>query len=142
MEWREQDTHGPTIPVQGKGTFSTINGKYLYVFGGLDDEDYRSDLFRLDLENFKWNKLPNINSPSSRAYGGMVAHGTSLVLFGGIGKPFFEKSREGADVITDDQFGDLNIVWNNSLHEYSTITGVLAMYYIYNIIIPSEQRTH
>lgn len=87
MQWHSQQTHGSRFPVFGKGAFSAVVGDHLYIFGGLDDEDYRDELFRLNLKDYKWEELPSIDSPSARAYGGMVAHGECVVVFGGIGKP-------------------------------------------------------
>lgn len=106
-----------------------VIGHCLYVFGGLDDEDYLNQLFRLDLEDFSWRQLSTVNAPSARSYGGMVAHGESLVVFGGLGKNFIEEkekciSPEGAVAIKYDKFGgDFESYWNNSMHEYSTVTG-------------------
>lgn len=125
MRWEKTEpTSGDSYPVFGKGACSALIGDHLYVFGGLDDEDYRKDLHRLDLVDFTWKGLSKRDCPSERSYGGMVAHGECLFVFGGIGKPPLEPSRMGAETIRDDRFGG-NFVseWNNSMHEYNTVTG-------------------
>ena len=125
MEWRERQTSGP-CPVFGKGACSALCGDHLYIFGGLDDEDYRKDLHRLNLVDLKWKQLSRSDCPSERSYAGMVAHGECLYVFGGIGKPFLEESRMGAQTIRDDKFGGNFVsVWNNSMHEYNTVTGIV-----------------
>lgn len=126
MQWHLQQTHGSRFPVFGKGALSAVVGDHLYIFGGLDDEDYRNGLFRLNLKDYKWESLSSIGSPSARAYGGMVAHGECLVLFGGIGKPPLYPSRLGAEYMKDNQFDEAvdATVWNNSLHEYNTTSGI------------------
>lgn len=125
MEWDRIQTFGGSFPVFGKGGFSAVVGDYLYIFGGLDDEDYRNDLYGLNLEDFTWKQLSKVNAPSARSYGGMVAHGECLIVFGGIGKFPFEPSGRGAKVIKDDKFdGQFTSGWNNSIHEYNTVTGI------------------
>lgn len=129
MEWRQVHTHGPKIPILGKGSASALHGKHLYVFGGLDDEDYRNDLYQLDLDDFTWKEMPmNGNPPCPRSYGGMVVHGECLIIFGGIGKPIkssgLTPSECGAQVIRDEKFGgEFESEWNNYIHEYNTVTG-------------------
>ena len=128
MEWQQQKTHGSDIPILGKGTLSAVSGQHLYIFGGLDDEDYRDTLYRLDLESLTWTRLSKKNGPSARSYGGMVAHRQSLVIFGGIGKlpPNDSKITEkGAEFIKDDKFGGEFIsAWNNTMYEYNIVTGM------------------
>ena len=133
MEWRKQETDG-NCPVFGKGACSAIVGDHLYIFGGLDDEDYRNDLHRLHLEDFKWQKLSKIGAPPERSYGGMVSHGECLIVFGGLGKKPHAPSVRGAVTIRDDKFGGEFISeWNNFMHEYNTITGVHVLLFILNL---------
>ncbi len=129
MDWRQQQTYGPSCPVFGKGASSAVIGDHLYIFGGLDDEDYRNELFRLHLEDFTWQQLSKKDSPSERSYGGMVTHGECLLVFGGLGKKPHAPSLKGAQTIRDDKFGGEFISeWNNSMHEYNTVTGKCSLY--------------
>lgn len=126
MEWSKQQTHGSSCPVFGKGGFSAVVGDHLYIFGGLDDEDYRNKLYGLDLDTFTWNELSKFNGPSARSYGGMVAHGECLIVFGGIGKERLDPPPEGLGVcvVKDDKFvGEFTSEWSNSIYEYNTFTG-------------------
>ena len=124
MEWHRQQTTGANHPVFGKGAFSGVVGNHLYVFGGLDDEDYRNDLHRLSFEDFAWKPLSTLNGPSAKSYGGMVAHGECVIVLGGLGKKQLQPSFKGAEVIKDKKFdGDFSSEWNNSIHEYNTVTG-------------------
>lgn len=124
MEWHQQQTFGSSYPVFGKGSFSAVVGNHLYVFGGLDDEDYRNDIYRLHLGEFTWKQLSKVDAPSARSYGGMVSHGECVVVFGGLGKERLHPSFKGAEVMRDEKFGgEFTSEWNNSIHEYNTVTG-------------------
>ena len=130
MQWRKEQTTGAqgysdnSYPVFGKGASSAVINDHLYIFGGLDDEDYRNDAYRLNMADLTWKKLSDSNGPSERSYGGMVAHRECLVTFGGIGKPPWEASKMGAKTIKDDKFGGNFVsVWSNDMHEYDTVTG-------------------
>ena len=129
MEWRRISTRGQ-IPILGKGTVCGMYGCHVFVFSGLDDEDYRNDLYRLDLERLVWRKMPVHGvPPCPRSYGGMVVHGDCLIVFGGIGKPLkasgLPSSDLGGEVIKDTKFGgEFESEWNNYIHEYSTISGI------------------
>lgn len=136
MEWRQQQTYGSGFPVFGKGASSAVIGDYLYIFGGLDDEDYRNELCRLHLKDFRWQKLSRIGCfPSERSYGGMVAHGECLLVFGGLGKKPHEPSLKGAQTIKDDKLvgGEFCAEWTNSTHEYNTVTGMFESYLSRNL---------
>lgn len=129
MEWRQVSTHGPKIPILGKGSTSILHEKYLYTFGGLDDEDYCNDLYRLNLDDFTWMEMPRKGTPPCpRSYGGMVFHRDSLIVIGGIGKPMkmsgLPLSEHGGQLIKDETFGgEFKSEWNNYMHEYNTVTG-------------------
>lgn len=128
MEWRRQQTYGSSFPIFGKGAFSAVSKDHIYVFGGLDDVDYRNQLFQLNLEDFSWKELTKVGSPSPRAYGGMVVHGECVIVFGGIGTSSLHASEKGAKTIKDDKFGgDIINEWNNSIHEYNTVTGIVQI---------------
>ncbi len=128
MEWRRVITRGE-YPILGKGSSSGTVGKHFYILGGLDDEDYRNDLYRLDLDKLIWDKLPVRGvPPCPRSYGGMVVHKECLIAIGGIGKPLkaalLPDSEHGGEVIMDEKFGgEFKSEWNNFIHEYSTLTG-------------------
>lgn len=129
MEWHQEQTFGSGFPVFGKGGFSAVVGRSLYIFGGLDDEDYRNELYGLNLEDFTWKQLSKLDAPSARSYGGMVAHGECVIVFGGLGKERLEPSFKGAEVIKDEKFvGEFTSEWNNSLHEYNTVTGNILIH--------------
>lgn len=139
MEWRQAHTHGTEIPILGKGSSSAVHGKHLYIFGGLDDEDYRNDLYQLDLDDLTWTKMPSKGvPPCPRSYGGMVVHGECLVAIGGIGKPLKTSgllpSNHGGEVVKDEKFGgEFESEWNNYIHEYSTVTGNGSIIYMKGI---------
>ena len=129
MEWRKVNTSGRQIPILGKGSASGVLGHHFFIFSGLDDEDYRNDLYRLDLETLVWEKMPVHGiPPCPRSYGGMVVYGECLIVIGGIGKPLrasgLPPSELGGEAIKDEKFGgEFESEWNNYIHEYSTITG-------------------
>lgn len=69
-----------------------------------------------------------MGSPSPRAYGGMVVHGECVIVFGGIGTSSLHASEKGAKTIKDDKFGgEIINEWNNSIHEYNTVTGIVQI---------------
>lgn len=81
----------------GQGSFFAVIEKNLYVFGGMNDEDYFDGIYMLDLEAFHWQQLPDlINKPSPKSFGGMVAHFDYLVMVGGVGKTPFQPSDKGS----------------------------------------------
>ena len=80
----------------GQGSFFAVIEKNLYVFGGMNDEDYFDGIYMLDLEAFHWQQLPDlISKPSPKSFGGMVAHFDYLVMVGGVGKTPFKPSDKG-----------------------------------------------
>ena len=81
----------------GQGSFFAVIEKNLYVFGGMNDEDYFDGIYMLDLEAFHWQQLPDlISKPSPKSFGGMVAHFDYLVMVGGVGKTPFQPSDKGS----------------------------------------------
>ena len=81
----------------GQGSFFAVIEKTLYVFGGMNDEDYFDGIYMLDLEAFHWQQLPDlISKPSPKSFGGMVAHFDYLVMVGGVGKTPFQPSDKGS----------------------------------------------
>ena len=97
-EWLQQETTGD-FPRMGQGSFFAVIGKTLYVFGGMNDEDYFDGIYMLDLEAFHWQQLPDImTKPSPKSFGGMVAYFDSLVMVGGVGKTPFQPSEKGSTI--------------------------------------------
>ena len=81
----------------GQGSFFAVIEKNLYIFGGMNDEDYFDGIFMLDLDTFHWQQLPDpISKPSPKSFGGMVAHFDYLVMVGGVGKTPFQPSDKGS----------------------------------------------
>lgn len=93
-EWKKQETTGK-VPRMGQGSFFAVTGDTLYTYGGVNDENYFDDLYQLDLQMFKWTKLPNLGGPSPKAFGGMVVYHESLIMIGGVGSNILRQSDKG-----------------------------------------------
>ena len=93
-EWKKQETTGK-VPRMGQGSFFAVIRDTLYIYGGVNDENYFEDLYQLDLEMFVWTQLPNTGGPSPKAFGGMVAYDESLIMLGGVGSIILKSCDKG-----------------------------------------------
>ena len=125
-EWRKQIVDGD-VPTQCRGSCHVVVGNMLYMFGGYNEPDgFSNTLYALDLDTFKWQKPKQdpLCAPTPKFFGGMVAFGNRLVVFGGSGSKDGFHTTHGATFLPDDTFGgNSGSGWNNALHEYNIDTG-------------------
>ncbi|CAL8469827.1 g9369 [Coccomyxa elongata] len=95
LSWRSVGKAGSNGPSPRGGSQLTVHGDRLFLYGGhtvvVDKEDksemerVHDDLWALDLQTFKWERLKKSGmAPSKRAGFGMVTHRDRALLFGGI----------------------------------------------------------
>ena len=95
FSWSRQATHG-AIPHVGYSFSFALTGDYLFLFGGFTDVDYFDDLYRLDLIEFTWEKMPKKGlGPSALTFSGMLAYKASILVFGGNGPKPLTDSQHG-----------------------------------------------
>ena len=85
-EWKSTSITGDHPPGY-RNCFSAQSGNILYVYGGDDEQGKNTgSLFSLNLDVLSWRELsPDVhNGPSKKIFGGMVAHGDKIILFGGL----------------------------------------------------------
>ena len=87
LEWRKVSASGD-IPSSRFGHGQCSVGPVLYVFGGrmgtAIDEKLLNDLYKLDTRTNVWSKVEYTGDvPCPRSFHSMVAHGSSIFVFGG-----------------------------------------------------------
>ncbi|KAG2389417.1 hypothetical protein C9374_013977 [Naegleria lovaniensis] len=80
--------HEKPPPRYGHSTTSlVVPSTFVVMFGGLDYEDYRNDLFLFDLSSKEWSEIEIESGPSARAFHSVINYDEStLLFFGGEGK--------------------------------------------------------
>ncbi|KAL6047376.1 hypothetical protein QOT17_021669 [Balamuthia mandrillaris] len=69
-----------------------IGGRYLWVFGGVCNQDFCNDLLVFDTHNLTWRKVVAKNPPPPRAHHTAIVWKDKIFVFGGIGKVMVRKS--------------------------------------------------
>lgn len=121
--WCRFPTRG-SVPQVGNGSVIAVVGAKLYLFGGWNDNNFSADIFVFDTASRAWECIETTQGgPVAKYRTGMVAHGTKLYVFGGVGKPFNCTSMRGATFIENRSFSfEFNYGWNNEMHEFDTKT--------------------
>ena len=98
--WKKEETTG-NVPRMAQGSSFAVVGDSLYVYGGMNDEDYFDGFYKLNLEGeFNWTKLQASDGPTAKGFGAMVAAGgENLVTFGGVGNRLLKESKHGMLII-------------------------------------------
>lgn len=86
QSWAESSTlqvSGQIPMPRGKHTASLVDGS-LWIFGGSSEENYRNDVYQLDVHTLRWTR-PVItgNAPSERQGHSAVVVGQKIFVFGG-----------------------------------------------------------
>ena len=121
--WCRFPTRG-SVPQVGNGSVIAVVGAKLYLFGGWNDNNFSADIFVFDTASRAWECIETTQGgPVAKYRTGMVAHGTKLYVFGGVGKPLNCTSMRGATFIENRSFSfEFNYGWNNEMHEFDTKT--------------------
>ena len=138
--WQRHKTTGKgrnetNIPAFGFGSVMVSMGGLVYLFGGWNDQEFSSDIFRLDLVSMEWERLEcrDGHPPVGKCHCGMVQHDGRLIVFGGIGAAGEAGRGGGAVYITcHDTKVTYDYCWNNELHSFDPTTGKLAIHDICN----------
>lgn len=94
LRWKRIISPGGPMPRTSHQ--AVVTRAYMYVFGGeftsVNQKNFKhySDLWRLELSSWIWEKLPTKGGPSARSGHRMVLHKGKLLLFGG----FYDTGRE------------------------------------------------
>ena len=120
--WRERPVEGAPPPGIYNGA-SASSGQCLYMFGGSDGSAWRNSLHQLDTSSatLKWTQLSTPDSssePMKKINCGMIAYGSRLVVFGGLGSPC-GPTQPGAEFVKDDDGSE----WSNELHVFDVMEG-------------------
>ena len=129
--WRRHKTTGKdgdetNIPAFGFGSVMVSMGGLVYLFGGWNDQEFCSDIFRLDPVGMEWERLEirHGHPPANKCHCGMVQHNGKLIVFGGIGAAGQAGRGGGAQYITcHDTAVTYDFCWNNELHSYDPTSG-------------------
>ena len=129
--WRRHKTKGKdgdetNIPAFGFGSVMVSMGGLVYLFGGWNDQEFSSDVFRLDPVSMEWERLGcrDGHPPVNKCHCGMVQHDGKLIVFVGIGAAGQAGRGDGAQYITcHDTKVTYDYCWNNELHSFDPITG-------------------
>ena len=118
--WSEPEGTGGVPPPGLSSGACASAGHHMYVYGGTDGSGYHSSLHELDTRTWTWKQLSSCG-PMRKVGCGMVAHGSSLVLFGGYGIPSGPTQPE-AEFVKNSKYTD-GVGWTNELHTFNLIKG-------------------
>eukprot|EP01117_Protostelium_nocturnum_P013026 TRINITY_DN4832_c0_g1_i2.p1 TRINITY_DN4832_c0_g1~~TRINITY_DN4832_c0_g1_i2.p1 ORF type:complete len:695 (+),score=235.65 TRINITY_DN4832_c0_g1_i2:317-2401(+) len=79
----EPKAHKGEIPAPRWAHSVAVVGKYMYLFGGTDGNNYYNEVNVLDLDTLVWKTLSVPEGPSGRAYHGSVVVGDQIFVQGG-----------------------------------------------------------
>ena len=116
--WSHQLTGGD-VPDLGLGSSLINYDQSLYLYGGKREVSFAGDIYKLSLDNFKWEKiivLPATIKPSPRYTMGFILHNNKLCMFGGVGPNIVENQDLGAEWVKAD---DGVYGWNNEYYEFN-----------------------
>ncbi|CAG9311833.1 unnamed protein product [Blepharisma stoltei] len=82
LEWTKK--HNRNSPSPRSNHSACIHSDFMYIFGGFDDEFY-SDLWRLDLHTYEWFPVtPKNDPPIGRSGHSAVVYKNRILIFGGM----------------------------------------------------------
>ena len=137
LTWSTQTTFGELekeVPDLGIGsTLSYHKGTHsMYLYGGWNNEKFSSDVYRVSMETWKWEKIAIPDGdikPTPRYLTGVVIHGDKLCNFGGVGPDIVKIKGEKypGDVRNQDVGAEYHksveypFGWNNEYCEFDVI---------------------
>ena len=127
--WWQHPTGGD-VPCVGLGSRLVAVSATLYLYGGWNNYQFSSDLFRLDLCSFNWVKIsPKTHIKPTPVYlTTAVTYRNSICTFGGVGLYMSEEKRKesGAEY---DQVSETPRPWgfNSEYHEFDVETGDILL---------------
>lgn len=102
-----QDQRSTTgdVPPPSVGSTVTVVGRRLFVVAGrlVSSRSLTTDIYALDLETLVWSKVAveGPTQPAPRYFHSANAHGSSIVIFGGMSSPSTAGEGEGLSVLDD-----------------------------------------
>ena len=126
--WWQHPTRGD-VPRVGLGSKLCVVEAKLYLYGGWNDYNFNSDLFRLDLSSFIWEKVsPKSNIKPTPVYlTSAVVYKNSICTFGGVGLPVSEEKlkEHKNNGLEYHPYSNHPHPWgrNNEYHEFDVETG-------------------
>ena len=136
--WWQHPTRGD-VPCVGLGSKLCVVEAKLYLYGGWNDYNFNSDLFRLDLSSFIWQKVsPKSNIKPTPVYlTSAVVYKNNICTFGGVGLQVSEeKLKENKNNGLDYHQYSTNPHpwgWNNEYHEFDVETGAVVFVHVYTL---------
>jgi hypothetical protein len=133
--WHEISAAGEVPPPRYKHA-SCVLGHQLFIFGGANEKEL-NDMWVLDMGTFLWGRVRQINPPSPRYAGSLLAtQNSEFVLFGGVekGRTFDSKVYLGLVAVVG---GEVHVHWQPQLikgREPSARRGALM------VAIPGQDR--
>ena len=119
--WYQYRTAGE-VPPPDYGTAMCERNGYIYLFGGYNDFNFSSDLYRLNLSNLTWKKMAvsTDTSPSPVYCTALIPYMSHLIAFGGIcGVVPEEKQRTSGSAYHEYETLPRPHGCNNEYHEFS-----------------------
>ena len=130
--WTRQPTSGLDgedihIPAVGNGSTLTYHPgtNSLYLFGGWNDEQFTSDVYKINADDWVWEKVKLTSSiqPSPRYLTAVILHGDKICNFAGVGPPIVPGQDEGAKFIYYEARGRrYSFGWNDEYYEFDIIS--------------------
>ena len=132
--WKEVLTHGSPPPGLGMGA-SAHSKHYLYVYGGVNDDDlYSGCLHRLDTKISSWTLLAahSADAPMKKLGCAMIVYENSVIIIGGIGirNGPIQPGSEWVCNDEDDNKDPNNKGCTNEMHKYDLREGEIEFSYI------------
>jgi hypothetical protein len=106
--------------IPARGAQMVVNGKQLYIYGGYDGLNYRTDLYRYDLTTGSSTVL-NTFYPE-RAFHGMIFNNNKLYVYGGFGNSSVKHNDTQIYDIATDTWTNANPAASPTLARYHVAT--------------------
>ena len=125
--WSRQSTHGE-VPSLGLGSSLVAHPEShsLYLYGGWNDSQFSSEVYRVSTETWKWEIVKPATGvkPSPRYLTGVLVHGDRLCMFGGVGPDIVSGQDPGATYVAYEANGIVYPYgWNNEYYEFELKSG-------------------
>ena len=128
--WSRQPTRGEA-PLLGLGSSLNVHHetRTLYLFGGWNATAFDSDVYRIRLEEWRWEKveLKSDVKPSRRYLTGVLIHKSRLCVLGGVGPDITGKD-PGATYAAAFTQQHMAFGWNNEYYEFDMEAGKINCY--------------
>ena len=120
--WHQYATSGDA-PDLGNGSTMVAYGHDLYLFGGWNEGDFSSDLYKFDTNTNTWELIDLADDqvkPSPRYLTDAVLYNHQICIYGGVGPPIDRSAiQQGAEYFGFQQHNhDYGFGWNNEIFLY------------------------